>query len=117
MLSLMLTMAAQEDPWLGNDKLLHFGATAVISACGYAFGAELGDEAPRFLIGAGLGLAAAAAKELLDLRGGDPSYRDFIWSAGGTAAGLLVAWLIDRWLSKPDVPIFLVGDPGVDFVR
>ncbi len=106
---LMLTMTAPSDPWLGSDKLIHFGATAVLGASGYAIGAELGEErAPRLVVGATLSLGAAAAKELADWAGsGDPSWRDFAWSTAGAAAGLLIAWAIDVWLAEPAAPIFL----------
>ena len=111
-LALMLTLAAQaeHDPWISTDKALHLSATAVISASGYAFGAELSDAAaPKLLVGAGLGLLAAAGKELADLAGlGQPSWRDFAWSTAGSAVGLVIAWAIERcWLADPEQPLYL----------
>lgn len=107
--TLILALAAQPDPWISEDKALHLGAAATITAVGWAFGAELGgDPAPRFLAAAGLGLLAGAAKELVDLSGlGQPSWRDFTWSAVGAGLGLLVAWAIERWIEEPDPPLHL----------
>jgi putative lipoprotein len=96
--------AADPDPWLGPDKALHFGASAVIAGGGYAVGTFVFPaRGHALLLGAGLGLGAGAAKELLDLAGfGDPSWKDFAWDAIGTAAGLLVAWGIDVLVSGID---------------
>ncbi len=108
MIALLLMIAAQSDPWIGDDKLLHLGATAAISASGYAIGSELGGAAPRLILGASLGLAAAGAKELADLAGlGDPSAKDFVWSAAGVAVGLAIAYLIDALLDVPPPPLFV----------
>jgi putative lipoprotein len=85
------------DPWFGKDKALHFTATAVIGAGGYALGAALFE--PRYqamLLGAGAGIVAGAGKELADLAGlGDPSWRDFVWDVVGTVVGVGLAWGID----------------------
>jgi uncharacterized protein YfiM (DUF2279 family) len=109
--ALLLALAAQpeRDPWIATDKALHLSAAAVISASGYAFGAEISEHAaPRFLVGAALGIAASAAKEVADVAGlGRPSWRDFAWSAAGAGVGLLVAWAIEQWLATPREPIYL----------
>ena len=89
---------AGDDPWFARDKALHAAAGATLGAGGYAASA-LVFEAPRKRIASGLivGLGAGAAKEWHDRRGrGTPSWRDFAWDGVGTAAGLSVAWLIDR---------------------
>ncbi|MGE0704646.1 MAG: hypothetical protein AB7F99_09915 [Vicinamibacterales bacterium] len=90
--------AAAQDRWLAADKAAHFGATLGISAGGYA-GTALASDRERWRIagGLGLGLGAAAGKELWDRsHSGTPSWRDFAWSAVGTAAGTAIAWLVDR---------------------
>ncbi len=92
--------AADPDPWFGRDKALHFGATFVLGSGGYA-GAALLTERPawRATTGAGVGLGVGIAKEVYDrYAGGDPSWRDLTWDAVGTATGVLVAWLLDRYL-------------------
>jgi uncharacterized protein YfiM (DUF2279 family) len=61
---------AAEDKWAAADKAKHFGA--------------------------GAGIGAAAGKELYDRRHGTPSWRDFTWSAAGTAAGVFIAWAVDK---------------------
>lgn len=89
--------AEDSDPWLGRDKALHFGASAVIGAGGYAVGTAIFDaRGHAMLFGAGLALAVGAGKELLDMTGfGDPSWKDFAWDAMGAATGVAVAWGID----------------------
>jgi putative lipoprotein len=92
--------ATEADPWFGRDKALHFGATFTLASGGYA-GTALLTERPavRAAAGAGLGLGAGIAKEVYDrYAGGDPSWRDLTWDAMGTATGVLVAWLVDRYL-------------------
>jgi uncharacterized protein YfiM (DUF2279 family) len=89
--------AFAEDRWLGADKAKHFGAGAGIAAGGYVAAVPItADRRWRIALGTGAGLGAAAGKELYDRRRGSPSWRDFTWSAAGTAAGVLVAWVIDK---------------------
>jgi uncharacterized protein YfiM (DUF2279 family) len=90
-------LAFAEDKWWARDKAKHFGAGAGIAAGGYAAAVPLTDKKRwRIVLGTGAGLGAGAAKELRDRRHGQPSWRDFTWSAAGTAAGVLVAWIVDR---------------------
>jgi putative lipoprotein len=92
--------AAEPDPWLGRDKALHFGATFALAGGGYA-GTALVSPRPsvRAAAGAGLGLSAGIAKEVYDrCAGGDASWRDLTWDVVGTATGVLVAWLLDRYV-------------------
>jgi putative lipoprotein len=98
--------AADPDPWLGRDKALHFGASALIAGGGYA-GASLAteDARARLAVGGGLALGAGVAKELWDASGhGDASLRDLTWDVVGTATGLAVAatidWLVGRALRR-----------------
>jgi uncharacterized protein YfiM (DUF2279 family) len=89
--------AAAEDKWFARDKAKHFGAAAGIAAGGYAIAVPLtGKRRWRLVLGTSAGLGAGAAKELRDRRHGQPSWRDFTWSAAGTAAGVLVAWIVDK---------------------
>jgi putative lipoprotein len=89
--------AADPDPWLGPDKVLHFGASATIAVGGYALGAALFDARGHALIlGGALAFGAGIGKECLDLAGyGDPSWRDLTWDAIGTVSGLAIAWSAD----------------------
>lgn len=89
--------AAPADSWAGKDKALHFTGTFVLSASGYALGSGLiRSRDAGAILGASVGLGAGALKELVDLAGaGQPSARDFVWSAAGTAVGLLFGFLID----------------------
>ncbi|HOU52770.1 MAG TPA: hypothetical protein PLQ97_02455 [Myxococcota bacterium] len=89
--------AAPADSWAGRDKALHFTGTFVLSASGYALGTGLiRSRDAGAILGASVGLGSGALKELVDLAGaGQPSARDFAWSAAGTAVGLLFGFLID----------------------
>jgi putative lipoprotein len=105
--------AGDPDPWLGPDKALHFGASAVIAGGAYGVSATFARARyVRLLVGGGVALAAGAGKELYDLSGhGDPSWRDFTWDVLGTLVGLGVAWGIDLAIggTDPRHPIF--ADP------
>ena len=95
--------AAEPDPWLGRDKMLHLGVSAALAAGGYSAGSLVWDgTGERLAAGAGLSLALGVAKELADLAGyGHPSWRDLAWDVVGTGAGLLVAWSVDELLLRP----------------
>jgi putative lipoprotein len=88
------------DPWWGKDKALHFSASALIAADGYA-AASLVSKREAVRVGAGslLALAAGVAKEVYDTyAGGDPSPRDLTWDVVGAATGTALSWLVDRLL-------------------
>lgn len=95
--------AADPDPWLGRDKMLHFGVSTGLAAGGYAVSSLIWEgRSERLAAGAGFSLAIGAAKELYDMAGyGDPSWRDFAWDVVGTGAGLLLAWGIDELFFRP----------------
>ncbi|MEZ4222635.1 MAG: hypothetical protein R3B13_16965 [Polyangiaceae bacterium] len=96
--------AHAEDDWFGQDKALHFGASATIAGGGYALSTTfLEPRVQRALFGGGLALVAGAGKEAYDATGaGSPSYRDFTWDVIGAATGVAIAWLID---------LAIAGDP------
>ena len=59
-------------------------------------------ESARFALGAGLAVAAGAAKEVYDrYSGGDPSLRDLTWDVVGATTGAMLSWLVDRYLLTP----------------
>lgn len=91
------------DPWLGPDKMLHFGMSTALAAGGYAASSLIWDgTGERLVAGAVFSLTIGAAKELYDMTGaGDPSWRDFAWDVVGTGAGLLLAWGIDELFVRP----------------
>jgi uncharacterized protein YfiM (DUF2279 family) len=89
--------AFAEDKWFAADKARHFGAGAGIGAGGYAVAVPLTENRRwRIVLGTGAGAGAGAVKELRDRRRGQPSWRDFTWSAAGGAAGALIAWIVDK---------------------
>jgi putative lipoprotein len=104
------------DPWIGGDKLLHFGASATLAGAGYAIGAPLLDSRGNALIlGGSIALGLGITKEVLDATGlGDPSWRDLAWDGIGTASGLALAWGIDLLVQgvSPEHPLFVA--PHVD---
>lgn len=85
------------DPWLGRDKVLHFGASATLAGSGYAIGAPLLEcRGHALIMGASIALGLGITKEVLDATGlGDPSWKDLTWDAIGTVTGLALAWSID----------------------
>ncbi|HET9466881.1 MAG TPA: hypothetical protein VFO48_00660 [Vicinamibacterales bacterium] len=90
-------VAIAQDKWFAPDKAKHFGAGAAISAGTYAAAVPLTARTRwRITIGTTAGIAAAAGKELRDRRRGGGSWRDFAWTAGGTASGIVMAWIIDK---------------------
>jgi len=93
---------ADDDPWWGRDKALHFGVSAALAGAGYG-GAALFTPRTELRLGAGaaVALSAGVAKELVDLGGrGDASWRDLTWDVVGTATGLVVAWTIDHLVAR-----------------
>ena len=89
--------AVAQDRWFAADKAQHFGLGAAAAGAGYAAAVPLTRRTRwRVAVGTTAGVAAAAAKELRDRRRGGASWRDFAWTAGGTATGALVAWVIDK---------------------
>jgi putative lipoprotein len=94
---------ADDDPWFGQDKVLHFTLSAAIAGGGYAAAVPFTDDRRwRLGVGAGLAIAAGAGKEISDrYDGGDASWRDFTWDLIGTATGIGIAWLVDRLVSTP----------------
>ena len=97
------TPSPDPDPWFGPDKALHFGAGAGLSAGGYAIGIiGLDNRWAALAIGSGVALTLGAAKEGLDAAGlGVPSWRDFVWSAVGTAIGIGFSITFDAALRGP----------------
>ena len=89
--------AAQEDPWWGQDKALHFGVSAGLGAGGYGLSSlVLEPRWQRATAGAGFSLSLGIGKEVYDAAyGGDPSWKDLTWDVIGTAVGVGVALLID----------------------
>jgi uncharacterized protein YfiM (DUF2279 family) len=101
--SLGFSQAANRDPWFSERKLIHFGATAELASNGYTLGTAFWDQAwPRLALGAGLAITAGVGKEVYDVANhGEFSFKDLTWDALGTATGLLISWLLDKYLFAP----------------
>jgi putative lipoprotein len=97
---------ADDDPFWGRDKALHFAVAGTISGTGYGVTTALSpDRWKAFAIGGALAVGAGALKEGLDAAGlGDPSWKDFAWDVIGAACGLGVAWAIDVGVHGGTVP-------------
>jgi uncharacterized protein YfiM (DUF2279 family) len=86
-----------QDEWFAADKAKHFAGGAAMGGGGYAISVPLTTRKRwRILLGTTAGLGVGTAKELRDRRRGRGSWRDFAWTAGGTAAGTFAAWVIDK---------------------
>jgi len=92
--------APDPDPWLGRDKALHFGASAALVGASYTVTAlATHDPGHRLGVSAAFAFSVGIGKEIADrYTGGDSSLRDLTWDAIGTASGLVVAWLLDRYV-------------------
>jgi|CXWL01.1.fsa_nt_gi putative lipoprotein len=101
--------AQEAAPWWGPDKALHFSVSAALAGGGYGVTAAFTDDVRlRLGIGGGVALSLGIAKELWDLSGhGSASWKDFTWDVIGVATGLLLSWLVDRYLVTP-----LLGEPA-----
>jgi putative lipoprotein len=104
---------ADDDPFFGSDKALHFVAAGAIAGTGYGVTTAFAEERWKaFVVGGSAAIAAGAAKEGLDAAGfGDPSWKDFAWDVIGAAAGLGVAWAIDVAAHGGKAPPFTRVEP------
>jgi putative lipoprotein len=101
--SLGFSQTANPDPWFSERKLVHFGASAELASNGYTLGTAFWDQLwPKLALGAGLGITAGVGKEVYDAANhGEFSFKDLTWDALGVATGLLVSWLLDKYLFAP----------------
>ena len=94
--------ARDRDSWTGDDKLLHFSASAVLAGLGYGVSSLFVSPRPaRAATGAGAALTFGVGKELYDLSGyGTPSWRDLTWDVVGTGVGTAIALGVDLLLGR-----------------
>ena len=106
---------ADDDPWVGTDKVIHYGVSAGLAAGGYTVGAFVFEpRAHALALGAGVAAVAGIGKELADLGGyGNASWKDLAWDGLGMVTGLAVAWGLDVLIRGISVarPAF-AGDRG-----
>lgn len=96
--TLVAAPAGPADPWLGQDKLLHFGASLTITlSTQYVLVSRMGlPERNAWPVAAGTALSMGLFKELADSqRPRQPlfSWRDMAWNAAGVGTALLVILL------------------------
>ena len=104
--------AADPDPLLGGDKVLHFAAAGIIAGAGYGVTtAFASDRWKAFAIGGGAAVVAGALKEGFDAAGyGHPSWKDFGWDVAGAVVGLAIAWGIDTAVRGGTPPPLVAHD-------
>ena len=80
------------DPWLGEDKLRHFGLSFAAGSFAYGAGRVLLEADAALGVSAAAAVAAGVGKEWLDVRRGRPwSWKDLAWDAAGAAAALIIS--------------------------
>lgn len=111
--------AADDDPWFGDDKLLHYGVSAGIAGAGYVTGALLlGTRADGLALGAGMAAIAGVSKEVADYFGpGNASWKDLAWDGLGIVTGLGLAWGLDLLVRgvSAEHPLFARTVGGIAF--
>ncbi len=91
----VVTVAADDDEWLGADKFMHFGASALIdTACYWTLreGVHL-EKTDSLVISAFATLSVGVAKEMSDEKF---SGKDLAWDIIGTGVGTILWVIIDR---------------------
>ena len=108
-----------DDPWLGRDKVIHYGVSAGIAGGGYVAGALIFDKRAHALaLGAGAAAVAGIGKEVADLGGyGNASWKDLAWDGLGMVTGLAIAWGIDCLIRgvSDEHPLFAWNRGGIAF--
>lgn len=89
------TILADDDEWLGTDKFMHFGASALIdTACYWTLREGVHFEKTDSLVIAALAtLSLGVAKEISDEKF---SGKDLAWDIIGTGVGTILWVIIDR---------------------
>lgn len=97
---------ADPDPWLGQDKALHFGFSSVLAIGGYTAATVFSDSPKvRLAYGGSVALLAGIGKELYDFGGhGTPSWKDLTWDVVGAAVGLAISWAVDTFVAPRFAP-------------
>lgn len=82
--------APPRDPWFGEDKVRHLGASAALTAIGYGVARNALDSDGSIVVAVSAAGVAGLLREVHDHRLGKPfSLRDLLWDALGIAAGYL----------------------------
>ena len=82
----------EADAWLGEDKLMHFAMSYMITAGSFGAARLVTDKDASLATGIALGAAAGILKEIYDKRDSRRfSVRDLLWDAAGITAGVLIA--------------------------
>lgn len=83
---------AEDDAWVGEDKLQHLGLAFAATAMTYGTARTALEPAPSRLAAGATAAIVSVGKEWLDRRRtGLFSYRDLAWDVAGITAGLLLA--------------------------
>jgi putative lipoprotein len=99
--------ARADDAFFGADKSLHFSISAAAAlTCEVALNSFELPAPLHYPLALALPLGLGFAKELFDYaRGGQASRADLTWDILGVATGLLVAFVLEKWLiDEADAP-------------
>lgn len=96
-LSIAAPASAEQDPWWGPDKKLHFAYSIGLAGSGYLASVPwVEDLQTRALVGSGFSLFVGVGKEVYDWTGrGTPSWKDVTWDVLGTALGVGISVSLD----------------------
>lgn len=84
------TSRAAPDQWLAEDKLQHFALSFAATQMTYGAARAVSEPGTAAPAAAGAALALGFAKEIADVRRGEPfSLKDLAWDAAGVALGFL----------------------------
>jgi putative lipoprotein len=104
-----------DDAFFGADKSLHFSISAAAAlTCELALDSFELPAPLHYPLALALPLGLGFGKELFDYaRGGQASRADLTWDILGVATGLLVAFVLEKWLIGPSDAPALAGRAAI----
>lgn len=106
LMCLLLHLGAQAsdlDPWFGQDKGIHFGASAILTTTGYGFSSVVLEQPwQRVVAGSALSLTIGTFKELNDYRHGSTGWsnKDMAFNVIGTVVGAGISLGLDYAIQR-----------------
>lgn len=107
--------ARADDAFFGADKSLHFSISAAAAlTCELALDSFELPAPLHYPLALALPLGLGFGKELFDYaRGGQASRADLTWDILGVATGLLVAFVLEKWLIGPSDALAPAGRAAI----
>ena len=75
---------------IGQDKILHYSGCYIISSVTATLATRVTNKKKAFWIGVGVGTALGIAKEIYDIKHGNPEWGDLAADVAGSVSGALV---------------------------